>query len=54
MSELRDLLAKSKLQIGASQVAALSDSNSLPSPGPFSKQNYMVLFSFNDFTQFCK
>ena len=53
MSELRDLLAKSKVHMGL-RVDCLVDSNSLTPWGPLSKQNQTVLFYFNNFAQFCK
>ena len=49
VSELRDLLAKSKLHMGL-RVGCLVDSNSLTPWGPLSKQNQTVLFNFSNFT----
>ena len=54
VSELRDLLAKCKLQVGLPKSLLCIDSNSLTPRGPFSKQNQSVLFYSNNFTHFCK
>src|ERR1022692_1854933 len=53
VSELRDLLAESKLHMGSS-VGRLFRSNSLTPMEPTSKQNRTVLFYFKGLTQFCK
>src|ERR1035437_2053317 len=54
MGELRDLLAKCKLQVGLSELRLCVDSNSLTPQGPSTKQNQTVLFYSNNFTEFCK
>ena len=54
MGELRDLLAKCKLQVGLSESLLCVDSNSLTPLGPSTNQNQTVLFYSNNFTQFCK
>ena len=54
MGELRDLLAKCKLQVGLSEPLLCVDSNSLTPLGPLTKQNQTVLFYSNNFPQFCK